>query len=120
MIQCTYYNAIWWHYRTEAIRYTTDSGVIDMYEGGDGQVIEYCGIIQNIIKLDYRRFDIYVFDVRWFKDVMGNVPQCSIKADSSGFTTIDSTYLCSAKEGTFILPSHCEQVLILIFIYYLP
>jgi hypothetical protein len=93
-----------------------DSGVIGMYESEDGQVIEYCEIIQNIIKLDYRRFDVYIFDVRWFKDVMGNVPQCSIKAGSSGFTTIDSTRLCNAKEGTFILLSHCEQVLILIFI----
>jgi hypothetical protein len=39
-----------------------DSGVIGTYEGEDGQVIEYCGIIQNIIKLDYRRFDVYVSD----------------------------------------------------------
>ena len=83
------------------------------------RVIEYCGIIQNIIKLDYRRFNVYVFDVRWLKDVMGKVPQCSIKADSSGLTTIDTTSLCSAKEGTFILPFHCEQVLIIIFIYIL-
>jgi hypothetical protein len=98
---------------------SADSGFIGMYKGEDGQVIEYCGIIQNILKLDYQRFDIYVFDVRWFKDVMGKVPQRSLKADSRGFTTIDSTRLCSAKEETFILPSHCEQVLIFIYLNYL-
>jgi hypothetical protein len=116
MLQCTYYNAIWWdgtHYRTEAIdrnRYTADSGVIGTYEGEDGREQEYCGIIQNIIKLDYRRFDVFVFDVRWFKDVLDKVPQGSITVDGSGFTMIDSTRICSASEGTFILPSHCEQV----------
>jgi hypothetical protein len=66
--------------------------------------------IQNMIKLDYRRFDMFVFDVRWFKDVLDQVPQGSITIDSNGFTMIDSTRICCASEGTFILPSHSEQV----------
>jgi hypothetical protein len=84
--------------------------VIGTYEGEDGHEQEYCGIIQIIIKLDYRRFDVFVFDVRWFKDVLDNVPQGSITIDGSGFTMIDFTRIYSASEGTFILPSHCEQV----------
>jgi hypothetical protein len=80
-----------------------------MYEGEDGHEQEYCGIIQNIIKLDYQRFDVFVFNVGWFKDVLDKVPQGSITVDGSGFTMIDSTRICSASEGTFILPSHCEQ-----------
>jgi hypothetical protein len=39
------------HYHTEAIYwslYRLDCGVIDIYEGEDGQELEYCGIIQNI------------------------------------------------------------------------
>jgi hypothetical protein len=44
--------------------------VIDTYEGEDGHEQEYCGIIQNVIKLDYQRFDMFVFDVRWFKDIL--------------------------------------------------
>jgi hypothetical protein len=116
MLQCTYYNAIWWdgtHYCIKAIdpnRYTVDSGVIGTYEGEDGHEQEYCGIIQNIIKLDYRRFDVFVFDVRWFKDVLDKVPQVSITVHGNGLTMIDSTWICSASEGTFILPIHCEQV----------
>jgi hypothetical protein len=75
--------------------------VIGTYEGG---------IIQNINKLDCRRFDVFVFDVKWFKDVLDKVAQGSITVDGSGFRMIDSTWIYSAKEGTFILPSHCEQV----------
>jgi hypothetical protein len=65
MLQCTYYNVIWWdgtHYRTETIDgnwYMTDSGAISTYEGEDGQEQEYCGIIQNIIKLDFQRFNVF-------------------------------------------------------------
>jgi hypothetical protein len=114
MLQRTYCNAIWWdskHYRTEAIdrnQYTADSGVIGTYEGEDGHEQEYYVIIKTIIKLVYRRFDVFVFDVRWFKDVLDKVTQGSITIDGSGFTMIDSTWICSASEGTFILPSHCE------------
>jgi hypothetical protein len=54
---------------------------------------------------------MFVFDVRWFKDVLDKVPQGSITLDGSGFTMIDSKRMYSAKEATnFILPSHCEQV----------
>jgi hypothetical protein len=53
---------------------------------------------------------MFVFDIKWFKDVLDKVPQGSITLDSSSFTMIDSTGICSAKEGTFIVPSHCEQV----------
>jgi hypothetical protein len=116
-MHCTYYNAIWWddtHYRIEAIdrnKYImADFGVIGTYEGEDGQEQEYCGIIQNIIKVDFQRFDVFGFDVRWFKDVLEKVPQGSITVDDSGFTMIDSTWICSAKGRTFILPSHCEHV----------
>ena len=101
------------HFRTQRIddtRYTQDCGVIGTYEGENGEVEEYCGRIQNIIKLDFRQFDMYVLDVQWFKDKMGKVPLSSIKIQENGFTTIDSTKLCGTTEESFILPSHCEQV----------
>jgi hypothetical protein len=107
MMQGTYYNVIRWddiHYHIEAIDrnwYTLDTRVIDRYDqGDDGQVQEYCGIIQNIIKLDFRRFNVYVFDVQWFKYVMGKIPQCSIKVEPSGFTMIASMRLCNSCGGT--------------------
>jgi hypothetical protein len=53
-----------------------------------------CGIIQNIIKLDYRIFDMFFFDVRWFKDILDKVPQGSIIVEGNGFTMIDSINLC--------------------------
>jgi hypothetical protein len=88
----------------------TDSRVICAYAGEDRQEQEYYGIIQNIIKVEFRRFDVFVFDVRLFKDVLDEVLQGLITLAGSSFTMIDSTWICSAKEGTLILPSHYEQV----------
>ena len=89
--------------RIDDNRYTQDCGVIGTYEGEDGEIEEYCGKIQNIIKLDFRQFYMYILDVQWFKDKIWN-----IKANV--FTTIDSTKLCGTTEETFILLSHCESV----------
>ena len=115
--QCIYYNAIWYegrHFRTQRIddkRFTQDCGIIGPFEDENGfHADDYCGLLQNIIKLDYRRFSVYVFDVKWFKDIVVTGPQTSIKKCSNGFATIDSTRFCNANEGTFILPSQCEQV----------
>jgi hypothetical protein len=74
-----------------------------MYKGEDGQEQEYCRIIQNIIKLDFQRFDVFVFDVKLFKNVLDKVPQGSITLDGSDFTMIGSTWICSAKG-----PSSCH------------
>jgi hypothetical protein len=66
------------------------------YEGEDGQEQECCRIIQSIIKLYFRRFDnMYIFDIRWFKDIMLKVPQFFVNVEPSGFRTIDSTWICS-------------------------
>ena len=80
-----------------------DCGVIGMYEGGHGQIEEYCGIIQKIIKLGD-----FMSTITWFIDVMGNIPRSSISLHASGCTTISSTK--HYKEGIFILPSQCEHV----------
>jgi hypothetical protein len=47
-------------------RYTLDCGVIGMFEGGNGQLQECCGIIQHTIKLDFQNFDVYLFYVQLF------------------------------------------------------
>ena len=31
--------------------------------------LEYFGTIQDIIKVDFRKFNMFIFDVRWFKVV---------------------------------------------------
>jgi hypothetical protein len=112
MMQCTYCNSIWWHrthYRTETIdrnQDPSDSGVIGTYEKEDGQNQKYYRIIQNIIKIDFWRFDMFVFDIKWFKDVLGKVPQCSINIDGSGFTMIDSRGFVVPRRG----PLSCHLI----------
>jgi hypothetical protein len=73
--------------------YTADSGVTGMYEGEDEE-------------LDYRRFDVFVFDVRWFKDVMGKVPQCSIKADCSGLFQAYTLFQVLLSNSVFLYRSY--------------
>lgn len=32
-------------------------------------MLDYCGTLQDIIKVGFRKFDIFIFDVKWFKVV---------------------------------------------------
>ena len=51
------------HFRTHRIdskRNTQDSGVMAAFEGESGEMEDYCGIINNILKIDYRTFHIFV------------------------------------------------------------
>lgn len=111
------FNAIWCegkHFRTQRIddkRNTQDCGVIASFEGANGAMDDYCGIIQDIIKLDFRCFFVYVLDVKWFKDVVERGPNATIKRHASGFVTIDSTKFWQSRKDTLVLPQQCEQVL---------
>ena len=106
-LYCIYYNVIWYkgrHFRTQRIddkRFTQDCGIIGPFDDENGFHDDYCGLLQNIIKLDYRRFSVYVFDVKWLKDIVVTCPQTSIKKCFDGFATIDSTRFCNANKETF-------------------
>jgi hypothetical protein len=51
---------------------------------------------------------VFVFDIRWFKDVLGKAPQGEINVDGSGFMIMYFMLICNAKKRTFILASHCD------------
>lgn len=72
-------------------------------------MLDYCGAIQDIIKVGYRKFNMFIFDVKWFK-VISQGPLTSIRRDKSGLIQVDSTKLWTNQTDTFVLPEHCEQV----------
>ena len=78
--------------------------------------IEYFGLIQDILKIDFRStFHVFIFDVQWFKVIMEG-QGATIRRDISGFVEVDSTKLWTDLRDTFVLPQHCEQVHEYIFI----
>ena len=106
------------HFRVERIdkkRTTFDCGVKakfkqDNVDDNEMGMLDYCGTIQDIIKVGYRKFDMFIFDVKWFK-VISQGPLASIRRDKSGLIQIDSTKLWTNQTDTFVLPEHCEQVI---------
>lgn len=118
------YGALWSygrHFRVHRIdhkRQTCDSGVMASFQqeiqtshNGEVQVknIEYCGIIQSILEVDFRSFQMFLLDVQWFKAVtQGRNP--TIQRDASGFVSINSARLWTNRTDTFVLAETCEQV----------
>ena len=72
---------------------------------------DYCGIIQDIINLDFRSFFVYVLDVKWYKDMVERGPNATIRRHASGFVIIDSTKFLQSTKETLVLPQQCDQVL---------
>ena len=64
--------------------------------------LEYFGTIQDIIKVDFRKFDMFIFDVRWFK-VVTQGQQSTIRRDKSGLIQVDSTKVWKNQRDTFVL-----------------
>lgn len=71
--------------------------------------LDYCGTIQDILKISFRKFDYFIFDVKWFK-VVTTGRNATVRRDKSGLIQVDSTKLWTDEKDTFVLPEHCEQV----------
>lgn len=72
-------------------------------------MLDYFGTIQDILKVGFRSFELYIFDVKWFKVIM-NGPHATVRRDKSGLIQVDSTKVWTDQQDTFVRPEHCEQV----------
>ena len=116
--KCKRYGALWsfgHHYRVHRIdqhRTTCDSCVMAEFdqETSTGMAkIAYYGTIQDILRIDYRTFHMFILDVKWFKPISsGSNP--TIRKDDSGFIAVDSTRGWSNESDTYVLASATEQV----------
>ena len=101
------------HFRTHIIdsnRNTQDCGVMASFESANGQMEEYCGIINKILKIDYRTFNIFALDVKWFKEPLRKGVEANVMRHPSGIMAIDSTQIWQGNKDSLVLPHHCEQV----------
>ena len=72
-------------------------------------MLDYFGNIQDILKVGFRSFELFIFDVKWFK-VITNGPHATVRRDKSGLIQVDSTKVWTDQRDTFVRPEHCEQV----------
>lgn len=96
-------------------RTTYDSGVMATFDQERSSTdntdirLDYYGLIQDILEVNYRRFSMFLLDVKWFK-VVKTGRGATVRRDQSGFYAIDSKVVWTNKEDTFVFPHQCEQV----------
>lgn len=96
-------------------RKTYDCGVMATFDQEKSDVdnidirLDYYGLIQEILEVNYRRFSIFLLDVKWFK-VVKTGRSATVRREKSGFYAIDSKALWTNKSDTFVFPHQCEQV----------
>lgn len=73
--------------------------------------LDYYGLIQQILEINYRRFSFFLLDVKWFK-VVKRGQSATVREDLSGLYAIDSKAMWTNKSDTFVFPHQCEQVML--------
>ena len=71
--------------------------------------LDYYGLIQDNLEVNYRRFSHFILDVRWFK-VIKRGRNATARRDPCGLYVIDSKAIWRDKNDTFVFPHQCEQV----------
>lgn len=92
------------HFCTQLIdkrRTTNDCGVMGNFDTVNNEAC-YCGMIDKILKIDFRTFHTYILDCKWFEGVS--------RRHASGIYMIDHTRFHKGKHDTYVLPQNCEQV----------
>jgi hypothetical protein len=46
--------------------------------------LDYCGTIKEILEVGYRKFSVFILDVKWFR-VIYNGPNATVRRDENGF-----------------------------------
>lgn len=71
--------------------------------------LDYYGMVQDILRANYRRFSHFILDVKWFK-VIKSGRNATVRRDQSGLYAIDSRAIWRDKNDTLVFPHQCEQV----------
>ncbi|RYA39312.1 hypothetical protein DD606_25795, partial [Enterobacter cloacae complex sp. GF14B] len=71
--------------------------------------LDYCGLVSDILKVSFRRFEMFLLDVKWFK-VITSGRNATVHRDGNKLVQIDSTKTWTDVSDTFALPEHSEQV----------
>ena len=117
------YNALWSHgshFRVEKIdkiRKTYDCGVMATFDQDASNTsnievrLDYYGLIQDILEVNYRRFSHFILDVRWFK-VIKRGRNATVCRDQCGLYAIDSKAIWRDKNDTFVFSINVSRYIL--------
>ena len=110
------------HFRVKSVERnltTVDCGVAATFEqecqsGPQDQntitaQVEYVGWVEEILELDYGRFQVIVFLCNWVKEI-SHGPGATMKQDDYGFTLVNFNRLIPISAQSFVFPIQIEQV----------
>lgn len=118
--RATSYTHIWEsgrHFRVDSLdvrrRSTTDSGVICTPHDGDDMAssLPYCGVIEDILEVDFGHFNVVLLGGRWYKFVSSGQGQTVIN-DECGFLRVNTRHLQSRARpysDVWVYPSQVDQ-----------
>jgi len=97
---------------------TYDSGVASVFQQSEGSedvvlgVIQYVGILKQILKLDYGPMSspIVLFRCSWVKNGTDNKGNPTCKRDNAGFLIANFRHLLCELHQPFVSPSQIQQV----------
>ena len=72
-------------------------------------MLGYFGHILEIMKINFKKFEIFIFDMEWFK-VMVRGPNATMCKGKSGLIQVNTRKVWQDQQDTFVLPKHCNQV----------
>ena len=96
-------------------RTTYDCGVMVTFDQERSSIgktnirLDYYGLIQDILEVNYRGFSMFILDVKWFK-VIKTGRGATVRCEQSGFYAIDSKAVWTNKDDMFVFPHQYEQV----------
>lgn len=83
-----------------------DSGVMAIFNQERSTIdntdirLDYYGLIQDILEVNYRRFYMFILDLKWFK-VVKTGRGATVHRDQSGFYAIDSKVVWINKDDMY-------------------
>ncbi len=103
-------------WRTDHLkRCTTNSGIFLLSQDGDQESTPYCGIIQDILEVDYGSFTCVVLEATFYKSIMSPPRRASMILDECGFYRVDTTRVAPRgreDSDTLAFPSQVDQCMI--------
>ena len=75
-----------------------------------GNLLDYFGHILKIMKINFKKFETFIFDVEWFK-VMVCGRNATVHKDQSKLIQVHSRKIWQDQQDTFLLQKNCEKIL---------
>ena len=94
---------------------TSNSGIFLLGQHGD-QEVPYCGIIKDVLEVDYGSFTCVLLEAIFYKSIMSPLQRATMVLDDSGFHPVNTTRVAPRgreDSDTLVFPSQVDQCMII-------